>query len=150
MAAQPEVEAEAGDRVAEKAGAPGNLLHVARWRGLLHGDALLLLNNVVRSTGYDGPGDFMMDPLGRLSRRPERVIAPFVFTGVQLVDPRLFHGAPQGAFSMNVLYDRAAEAERLFGIAHDGEWFHVGTPAAVKEAESEIMEREGSRVRRLF
>ena len=113
-------------------------------------DALLLLNGVVRSTGYDGPGDFMMDPAGRLSRRPERVIAPFVFTGVQLVHPRLFADCPAGPFSMNVLYDRAIEAGRLYGLAHDGEWYHVGTPDAVGEAEAEILEREGSRVRRLF
>lgn len=113
-------------------------------------DALLLLTGAVRATGYDGPGDFLMDPLGRLVRRPERQIAPFVFTGVQMVHPRLFEGAPEGAFSMNVLYDRAAAADRLYGLAHDGEWYHVGTPEAVGEAEAEILEREGSRVRRLF
>ena len=51
---------------------------------------------------------------------------------------------------MNVLYDRALEAGRLSGIAHDGDWYHVGTPAAIAEAEAEILEREGSRVRLLF
>lgn len=113
-------------------------------------DVLLLVTGAVRATGYDGSGDFMMDPVGRLMRRPERVIAPFVFTGVQIVHPRLFEGAPSGPFSMNVLYDRAAEAGRLYGLAHDGEWYHVGTPDAIALAEAEILEREGSRVRRLF
>lgn len=113
-------------------------------------DVLLLLTGAVRATGYDGPGDFLMDPVGGLKRRPERQIAPFVFTGVQIVHPRLFADAPDGAFSMNVLYDRASEAGRLRGLAHDGEWYHVGTPDAIGVAEAEILEREGSRVRRLF
>ena len=113
-------------------------------------DALLLLASTVRSTGYDGHGDFLMDPVGLLERRPERVVAPFVFTGVQILHPRLFADAPDGPFSMNVLYDRALEAGRLFGIAHDGDWYHVGTPPAIAEADAEILEREGSRVRLLF
>ena len=113
-------------------------------------DALLLLASTVRSTGYDGHGDFLMDPVGLLERRPERVVAPFVFTGVQILHPRLFENAPDGAFSMNVLYDRALEAGRLYGVAHDGDWYHVGTPSAIAEADAEILEREGSRVRLLF
>lgn len=113
-------------------------------------DALLLLAATVRSTGYDGSGDFVMDPAGGLTRRPERTVAPFVFTGVQIVHPRLFADAPEGAFSMNVLYDRALEAGRLCGIAHDGDWYHVGTPEAIDDADAEILEREGSRVRLLF
>lgn len=113
-------------------------------------DVLLLLVATVRSTGYTGAGDFLMDPIGRLTRRPERVVAPFVFSGVQIVHPRLFADTPGAAFSMNVLYDRALEAGRLFGIAHDGDWYHVGTPDALTRADSEILEREGSRVRLLF
>jgi MurNAc alpha-1-phosphate uridylyltransferase len=113
-------------------------------------DALLLLASTVRSTGYDGHGDFLMNPVGLLERRPERVVAPFVFTGVQILHPRLFADAPDGPFSMNVLYDRALEAGRLFGIAHDGDWYHVGTPPAIAEVDAEILEREGSRVRLLF
>lgn len=113
-------------------------------------DGLLLLQSTVRATGYSGDGDFVMDPLGRLARRPERVIAPFVFTGIQILHPRLFEGAAVEPFSLNRLYDAAIERERLFGIAHDGDWFHVGTPDAIAEAEAEILESEGSRVRRLF
>lgn len=113
-------------------------------------DALLLLTSTVRATGYDGVGDFLMDPVGLLERRPESVIAPYVFTGVQILHPRLFEDAPAGAFSMNVLYDRALEEGRLFGIAHDGDWYHVGTPPAIDQADAEILEREGSRVRLLF
>ncbi|MDX1575827.1 MAG: nucleotidyltransferase family protein, partial [Kiloniellales bacterium] len=101
-------------------------------------DALLLLQPVSDAYGYDGRGDFVMDPVGRLRRRPEREIAPFVFAGVQVLHPRLFDGAPEGAFSLNLLYDRAIERERLWGLRHDGRWFHVGTPEAIRGAEDAL------------
>jgi MurNAc alpha-1-phosphate uridylyltransferase len=113
-------------------------------------DALLLLAATVRSTGYDGSGDFLMDSAGGLTRRPERTVAPFVFTGVQIVHPRLFLGEPNDAFSINMLYDRILKKGRLSGIVHDGDWYHVGTPDAIDTADAEILEREGSRVRLLF
>lgn len=101
-------------------------------------DALLLLHPVVAAYGYDGPGDFVMDSAGRLRRRREREVAPFVFAGLQILHPRLFAEVPQGAFSLNLLYDRAAAAKRLWGLRHDGQWFHVGTPAALQGVEDAL------------
>ncbi|HEX9769379.1 MAG TPA: nucleotidyltransferase family protein [Kiloniellales bacterium] len=101
-------------------------------------DALLLLHPVIDAFGYDGRGDFAMDAAGRLRRRREREVAPFVFAGVQLLHPRLFAAAPAGAFSLNLLYDRAIEAERLWGLRHDGRWFHVGTPEALKSVDGAL------------
>ena len=98
-------------------------------------DGLLLLHESVFAFGYDGDSDFLMDASGRLTRRPERELAPYLFTGVQILHPRLFQGAPAGKFSLNVLYDRAIEAGRLYGLVHDGEWFHVGTAEGLAEAE---------------
>jgi len=97
-------------------------------------DALLLLHPAVRTVGYDGLGDFWCDPLGRLRRRGEREIVPFVFTGMQVLHPRLFDDAPEGRFSLNLLYDRAIEAERLYGIVHDGDWIDAGTPERLAAA----------------
>ncbi len=98
-------------------------------------DALLLLMATTKSVGYDGRGDYHMDPMGRLSRRGEQDIAPFVFAGVQIVKPELFRDMPEGPFSTNRVWNRAQEAGRLFGLAHDGMWFHVGTPDALRESE---------------
>ena len=72
---------------------------------------------------------------GRLERRAEMKLAPFVWTGLQIVHPRLFNDAPSGRFSINPLWDKAIENERLFGIRLDGVWMHVGTPEAKSEAE---------------
>lgn len=99
-------------------------------------DALLLLHPTVTAIGYDGVGDYFADPLGRLRRRRNHELAPFIFAGLQILHPRLFAGAPAGPFSLNKLYDRAEAAGRLWGLRHDGLWFHVGTPQGLAETEA--------------
>lgn len=103
-------------------------------------DGLLLLAPTVGSVGYSGSGDFLMDVDGRLTRRPERRVVPFAYAGAAILHPRLFEGAPSGAFSLNVLFDKAIEAGRLFGHRMEGVWLHVGTPRAIREAEAAIAE----------
>lgn len=98
-------------------------------------DGLLLLVRTAQVDGEVGLGDFMLDPLGRLRRPKEREMSPYLYGGVQILHPRLFDGAPEGAFSLNRLYDRAIEAERLFGLVHDGVWFHLSTPRDLARAE---------------
>lgn len=103
-------------------------------------DALLLLYPTVRTFGYAGQGDFLCDPAGRLTRRPEWAVAPFLYTGVQLIHPRVFEGTPGGAFSFNRIWDAVQEAERLYGIVHDGIWLDAGTPARLERARTEMGE----------
>jgi MurNAc alpha-1-phosphate uridylyltransferase len=98
-------------------------------------DALLLVVPLARATAHRGMGDFHMDAAGRLIRRQPRRVAPFVYTGVQLVSPRLFADPPEGAFSTNILWNRAIAAGRAFGVVHQGLWCDVGTPAAIAVAE---------------
>jgi MurNAc alpha-1-phosphate uridylyltransferase len=106
-------------------------------------DALLLLYPTVMLLNDIGLGDFDMDPEGRLSRRMEGHSAPFVFTGIQALHPRLFKNAPDGVFSLNRLYDEAIEAERLFGLRHDGLWYHVGTPDDLEATEDDLLNQLG-------
>ncbi len=101
-------------------------------------DILLLVAGGLQITGYDGLGDFTMDAEGLLSRRPERVVAPFVYTGVALIKSALFADTPEGPFSLNLLFDRAIANRRLFGLRLDGEWLHVGTPDAIAAAEARL------------
>ncbi len=101
-------------------------------------EAMLLLHPTVRAIGYWGAGDYHMLADGRLRRRRETEVAPFVFTGVQILSPSLFRGAPEGAFSLNRLYDRAQEAERLQGLRHDGEWMSLNDPEALAAAEEAL------------
>jgi MurNAc alpha-1-phosphate uridylyltransferase len=99
-------------------------------------ESLLLMASLVTAIGYEGPGDFLMDAEGRLSRVPEKKISPFAYPGVYIMHPRLFEGAKPGAFSVNPFWDLAIERGRLYGIRLDGVWIHVGTPEAVAEAEA--------------
>ncbi|HSG94649.1 MAG TPA: nucleotidyltransferase family protein [Afifellaceae bacterium] len=103
-------------------------------------DALLLLAATVDSAGYAGRGDFNLDKDGRLSRRAERTTAPFVYAGAAILHPRLFTAAPEGAFSLNVLFDRAIDGQRLFGVRLDGLWINVESPEAITTAETAIAE----------
>ncbi|MBW8783532.1 MAG: nucleotidyltransferase family protein [Novosphingobium sp.] len=99
-------------------------------------DALLLLVPHQRAHNYAGKGDFHLDPLGRISRpRPSRV-APFVYTGIQLVAHRLLRDSPEGPFSTNLLWTRAIEEQRLYGVIHTGEWCEVGDPGAIVPTEA--------------
>lgn len=98
-------------------------------------DALLLLVPHARAMNYRGIGDFHLDPLGLVTRRKSERIAPFIYSGVQLVSHRLLRDAPEGPFSTNVLWQRAIEEQRLFGISHNGVWFEVGDPAAIAPTE---------------
>jgi MurNAc alpha-1-phosphate uridylyltransferase len=106
-------------------------------------DSLLLLAPLSTSIGYAARGDFDMAADGRLTRRGERQVVPFAFAGVSLCTAKLFDEAPEGPFSLNVLWDRALAEGRLCGVRLDGRWMHVGTPEALAEAEASF-EHEGA------
>ena len=102
-------------------------------------DALLLLHPVATAGGdYRGVGDFFLDPTGHARRRAEQQVAPYLFAGLSILTPDLFDGAPEGAFSLVRLFEKAAASNRLFGLVHDGEWYHVGTPEALEETQTVI------------
>ena len=102
-------------------------------------DGLLLLAATATSIGYDGRGDFALGSDGRLRRRAEREILPFVYAGAAMFQKSMFADAPTGAFPLTRLFDRAAEAGRLFGLRLEGVWMHVGTPEAIAQAEAAIL-----------
>ena len=101
-------------------------------------DALLLLVPHARAGNHSGLGDFHMDSEGRLARRTKSKVAPFVFTGIQIMAQRMLDGAPDGPFSTNLLWDRAIEQGRCFGVVHQGLWFDVGTPGAIGATEQAL------------
>ncbi len=115
-----------------------NLLRLAGMFEPNRMDALLLLAATSTSVGYAGRGDFAMAADGRLTRRPERDVAPFVYAGAAILSPAMFSTAPSGAFSLNLLFDRAINAGRLYGLRLEGVWMHVGTPEAIAAAETAI------------
>ena len=101
-------------------------------------DALLLLAPTAGSLGYDGRGDYAMLADSRLRRRGEQEVVPFIYAGAAILTPALFAAAPAGAFPLTLLFDRAGENGRLFGLRLEGVWMHVGTPEAVAAAEAAL------------
>ena len=110
-------------------------------------DALLLLTRSALVEGEVGRGDFLLDPLGRARRPREREVAPYTYAGVQVVHPRLFADAPDGRFGLMALWERAIAAGRLWGLVHDGAWFHLSAPEDLAHAEQRIAD---GMERRLF
>ena len=101
-------------------------------------DALLLVVPHSRAANFRGEGDFHMDPVGRLARRKRGHIAPFIYTGIQLVSHRLLRDAPDGPFGTMTLWERAIAEGRLYGANFTGRWFEVGTPDAIRPTEEAL------------
>jgi MurNAc alpha-1-phosphate uridylyltransferase len=120
-------------------GADANLTRLQRAWDADRMDILLLVAAIAQTLGYEGFGDFGMDPDGRLGRRGEQQTAPFVYAGVAILKPQLFVDTPGGAFSLNLLFDRAIAAGRLYGLRLDGQWLHVGTPDSIAAAEERLV-----------
>ena len=103
-------------------------------------DIMLLMAPTATSIGYSGLGDYAMLADGTLRKRREHQVVPFVYAGAAIISPAIFDGAPKGEFSLTKMFDKANEQDRLFGLRLEGVWMHVGTLAAVAEAEEALME----------
>ena len=121
-------------------GVAGALTRLARTFDPKTMDAALLLQRTTTAIGYEGLGDYFLDPLGVPRRRGEREVAPYIFAGIQILHRRLFAGVDDHIFSLKRLYDRAEDAGRLAAIVHDGEWFHVGTPQGLDATHARLAE----------
>ncbi len=104
-------------------------------------DALLLVAPAKGSIGYAGSGDFSLHADGRLVARVAGTQAPLVYAGAAILSPALFDQAPDGAFSLTALFERAAAKGRLRGLRLEGLWMHVGTPDAIAKAEAAIQQK---------
>lgn len=120
-------------------GASSNLARMAAQWDPERMDSLLLVAALTSSVGFDGAGDFNLTPDGKLRRRAERQVSPFAYAGVAIMSRASFAEVPDGPFSLNRLWNRAIERDRLFGLRLDGMWLHVGTPQAIVEADEAIL-----------
>ena len=102
-------------------------------------DALLLLVPHTRAANHKGKGDFHMDGAGRITLRRSGRIAPFIYSGIQLVSQRLLRDAPLGPFGTMLLWKRAMAEGRLYGVSHLGLWYEVGSPEAIAPTEEALL-----------
>lgn len=99
-------------------------------------DAALLLAPTSGSVGVDWGGDFDLDAKGRIIRYDGQ--KPYVYTGVGLMKPQLFAGVADDVFKLAPFFFEAARKGRLYGVVSSGLWLHVGTVAAIVDAERAI------------
>ena len=119
----------------------GSMSNIARLTELwdpLRMDALLLLADRQTSVGVDWDGDFHLATDGRATKRAEGEVADFVYSGVGIIKTEPFAQDPRDVFRLAPFLFEAAEKGRLYGLALEGQWLHVGTPAAIGEAEAAI------------
>jgi len=120
-------------------GVGSNLVRLMQAWDDTHMDCLMLLALASYSMGYQGRGDFAFAADGRIRRRRvEQEMVPFAFTGVSVAHPRLFDRSPDGAFSLNAVWDEAIAAGRAYGMRMEGTWMHVGSPDALALAEKQL------------
>jgi len=102
-------------------------------------DCLMLLVPREKAIGYDGAGDFFRDQdTGQLSPRGQAETAPYVFAGVQILSPKAIAGRKQERFSNSIVFRESAAKGRLYGIVHNGDWMHVGSPENLRQAEAHL------------
>ncbi|RWM27205.1 nucleotidyltransferase family protein [Mesorhizobium sp.] len=100
-------------------------------------DILLMLTDLDSATGHCVGTDFLVAPDGAL-RRSNGDPAGLIYAGAAIIHPRIFKDAPTGSHSLNVYFDKAIAAGRLFGMAMRGRWITVGTPDAIPAAEAAV------------
>jgi MurNAc alpha-1-phosphate uridylyltransferase len=60
------------------------------------------------------------------------------YTGISVLDPRLFEGCTAGVFPLKPLLERAQQAGRLTSQRHAGAWTDVGTPERLAALDAEL------------
>ncbi len=102
-------------------------------------DALLLLVPTERAQEHAGFGDFFLDPGGHLRRREQQEIAPFVYSGAQIIKTAALADISENIFSINVLWNTMLEKKTVFGTIHPGGWVDVGRPEGIAVARAELL-----------
>lgn len=119
------------------------LVELARMWDPARMDAALLLARRDRSIGFEGAGDFFLEPDGRLRFRGDASQAPYAYMGVHMTKPDVVASEGDGPFSLTRVWRRLAAEGRLYGRVLEGFWMHVGDPVARDAAEARLR-REAS------
>jgi len=100
-------------------------------------DFLLLVQPKARAVGHDQGEDHLFIKPGNTIDWNERD-APYIIAGIGIFHPRVLRDAPDGKFSVKIIWHQALAQNRLFCLPHHGRWFQTGTPADIKKAEAHL------------
>ena len=100
-------------------------------------DFLLLAQSKSRAVGHDKGEDHLFIKPGNTIGWNERD-APYIIAGIGIFHPRVLRGAPDGKFSVKILWHQALAQNRLFCLPHHGRWFQTGTIEDIKTTETAL------------
>ena len=104
-------------------------------------DILLLLQDLKHICGDRGIGDYRTDENSKPVRNEQKVAGfPYMFAGISIVNRKIFDEEKREKFSLRDMFDIAQSQGRLGFVINQADYFHVGTPEAVKAAEIKINE----------
>jgi len=104
-------------------------------------DFLLLAQPKSRAVGHDSGEDHLfIEPGNTIEWNAQE--APYIIAGIGIFHPRALRDAPDGKFSVKVLWHQALAQNRLFCLPHHGRWFQTGTLADIKKAEDQLNQLE--------
>lgn len=92
--------------------------------------ALLLLIPTGAAKGHAGPGDFNLEPDGRIVRGSH-----YVYSGLQIIKTNGLAAIDSDTFSLWELWTRMFEENAVFGAVYRGQWCDVGQPESIAIAE---------------
>ena len=104
-------------------------------------DFLLLAQPKSRAVGHDHGEDHLFIKPGSTIDWNEHD-APYIIAGIGIFHPRVLREAPDGKFSIKILWHQALAQNRLFCLPHHGRWFQTGTLADIKKAEEDLKQPE--------
>ena len=131
---------EGGRRPDEGRGVETALARLARHWDDAKMDFLLLAQPKARAVGYDKGEDHLFIKRENTIGWDERD-APYVIAGIGIFHPRVLRNAPDGKFSVKILWHQALAQKRLFCLPHYGRWFQTGTLADIKKTEEQLNRR---------
>jgi MurNAc alpha-1-phosphate uridylyltransferase len=100
-------------------------------------DVLLLAQSKAKAVGHDKGEDHLFIKPGNTIDWNERE-APYIIAGIGILHPRILLNAPDGKFTVKILWHQALAQNRLFCLPHHGQWFQTGTLADIKTAEKHL------------
>lgn len=101
-------------------------------------DILMALISKSHAIEFPGPGDYHFTTDSRLRYRAADNQAPYIFSGVRILHPRLFDGVTPGFIPQPVLFHQAEARQRLHGLSHENAWCDIGTLEAYRALEAHL------------
>lgn len=99
-------------------------------------DMVMLLQNADAMTMTKGVGDYNI--VGQQCVRSHDQNGTHMFTGVRILHPRVLNGYKVESFSFLKIMDAVEATGRLYACDHQGEWYHISTPADLTEVQTNL------------